>query len=785
MVGLQGLYLSENQIVEIKGLEHLVGLQTLYLFDNQIAEIKSLDHLVDLQHLDLSYNQIEEIQGLDHLIVLQELNLSKNKIACLNWGSYFKRLLEIDLKLLNVLELRDNPIKHIPAEIIAGHRVKPDSLISCKEELVMWYADLDKGKATSYHLKLMLIGNGNAGKTTLVDALKNGESPTTFDSTHGILIEELSLYNEDPLKLFCWDFGGQEIFHGTHRLFMSSKGIQLIVVDPAFENKSIVEDRITYEKQRNLKAVNWLSYVQHFSPKSEIIIVQNKMDDYPKVLKQVQQQAIENEIPFIQLSARKGINIDELLLRLKKVAHSFNEYGMPMPKSWFDVRATFLDNLMQALPQRTISYKHFEERCRKLGVSELSIPILLKYLHDTGIIYYNKQFLTDTIIADQRWALAAIYKVLDREEDFYKMLRYDMKGICRVRYTFNEFGEEYSDAHKELFLDFMLSCGLCFMVKDKYQQNKITPDSMIVFSEFLSETITPTAALLLEAKHPEFIYLQKKTPFLYYYTIQQFIALVSSKTDLSLIWRNGIVVDSMYIFKVEGDFDNNIIQIAVDKNAPLEFIKEIIYQIEGNRNEELEGWQTVDGKEVKNVFFEKNTDKDGNINEGRAKTEINTPTLSNLPTKQQVRPKEIVFSYAKEDIGTLLLIRSAFNALSNDNRVCLWYDHDLTNRNKWNDEIESRFKNCDAVIIIGSDDYMSKDKSYIWQEEIPLILKRFQEEHLFVVRINAGYCDSSEKINSINCYKKEKPIPSSKNASKKFLLDFINGEIKKKLLKTD
>ena len=81
LVNLQELDLSNNEITEIKSLNTLVGLQKLYLSNNQITEIKDIDNLINLQVLNLSNNLITEIKGLDNLVNLQILSLYDNQIT--------------------------------------------------------------------------------------------------------------------------------------------------------------------------------------------------------------------------------------------------------------------------------------------------------------------------------------------------------------------------------------------------------------------------------------------------------------------------------------------------------------------------------------------------------------------------------------------------------------------------------------------------------------------------------------------------------------------------------
>jgi len=70
-INLKVLYLSDNKITKIKGLDKLINLQRLNLYNNQITEIEELDKLVNLKELYLHYNQIIKIKGLNKLTNLQ------------------------------------------------------------------------------------------------------------------------------------------------------------------------------------------------------------------------------------------------------------------------------------------------------------------------------------------------------------------------------------------------------------------------------------------------------------------------------------------------------------------------------------------------------------------------------------------------------------------------------------------------------------------------------------------------------------------------------------------
>jgi GTPase SAR1 family protein len=94
-------------------------------------------------------------------------------------------------------------------------------------------------------LKVILLGNGRSGKSSFAKVWKLGEFDANQSSTHGIqlwtLDLELSRIDDDPsedgdkpfARINVWDFAGQDLYHGTHRLFMQSDAIFVILDGPA------------------------------------------------------------------------------------------------------------------------------------------------------------------------------------------------------------------------------------------------------------------------------------------------------------------------------------------------------------------------------------------------------------------------------------------------------------------------------------------------------------------------------------------------------------------------
>ena len=108
---LRRLFLTSNKIKRITGLANLTNLETLWLNENEIESLESLPILPMLKEFSISMNKIEVIgTGLDGLDSLEDLNMSGNRIG------NFKELLNLNRlpKLVRVTffdpHYGDNPI---------------------------------------------------------------------------------------------------------------------------------------------------------------------------------------------------------------------------------------------------------------------------------------------------------------------------------------------------------------------------------------------------------------------------------------------------------------------------------------------------------------------------------------------------------------------------------------------------------------------------------------------------------------------------------------------------
>jgi internalin A len=254
---LTELYLSSTQVSDLSSLEGLENLTRLDLSDTQVSDLSSLKGLQNLWYLDLSYTQVSDISPLRDLENLKRLDLRNCQISRLpvdigGWG------LEIRWEYDSFgggIFLEGNPLEVPPVEIVKQGT----------EAVAAYFGALEgEGEKRALNeVKVLLVGDGGAGKTSLAKRLLGEEFDRNESQTHGINIRQWAVdQGEATIKVRLWDFGGQEIMHATHQFFLSRRSLYILVLDG----------------RKDEKTEYWLKHVRTFGSDSPVLVVINKID---------------------------------------------------------------------------------------------------------------------------------------------------------------------------------------------------------------------------------------------------------------------------------------------------------------------------------------------------------------------------------------------------------------------------------------------------------------------------------------------------------------------------
>ena len=381
-----------------------------------------------------------------------------------------------EMPSLKKVELSGAALPGVPQEVL------PKYIGDCGlERLRAHFSDLKGGESEIRDFKLMLLGNGRVGKTQICRRLQGKAYDETIPSTHGVKIGAAPLITlRDPATLRIWDFGGQDIYHSTHALFLKSRAIFMLVWTP--ESETLHDHEYGGFTFRNQPLGYWLDYVRKFGGEdTPVIVVQTQCDlpEQERLRPPVDDKALD-AFPFkkvVHYSAKENRGraaLDDALA--EAVQWLRRKQGVAVIGAG---RAAVKARLEEMYSQRKqlISQKEFLSLCEEAG-DVSSPPLLLDYLHNIGTVFYRQGLFDDAIILDQAWALDAVYAVFHRESKAFKTIeRYG--GRFRRSDLAEWVWQKHSAAEQELFLSFMQQCGICFTYRhgDKdIEAEYIAPD---------------------------------------------------------------------------------------------------------------------------------------------------------------------------------------------------------------------------------------------------------------------------------------------------------------------
>ncbi|WP_026726296.1 COR domain-containing protein [Flavobacterium sasangense] len=452
----------------------------IFLNGIELTEIpEEVFELKNLKRFDCVNNRLTSISTkFSELSELNTIFLFSNKIEEIPEQVIFH-------KSLKKLEIHDNPIKTIPPELFEGN-IRKNTL----EAIRNYLNSLKAGTKNLNEVKVIIVGDGGAGKTSLQKLLTNEDFNPQESQTHGINIKHLTLRpNKKNVKYRLWDFGGQEIMHATHQFFLSRRSIYIILLNAREEPNPEY----------------WLNHIKSFGGNSPVLVVINKTDENPAfdINRLFLKEKYPNIIDFIKISCANGVGIESVKTALKKSVLEIKDLNSQWALSWFKVK-TILENMSSSF----ISYDEFTNLCHENGVYDASSQnTLVEYLNDLGIILHFKDFeLSDTHVLDPEWVTYAVYKIINSKKlaDNKGLLKLsEIKTILNSKEGDKEF--KYPSSTLNYIIELMMKFELCYKVSNSeilvpdllevqeplFKPNDINPLKVIISYGFLPKSIMP------------------------------------------------------------------------------------------------------------------------------------------------------------------------------------------------------------------------------------------------------------------------------------------------------
>lgn len=515
MSGLVGSTSEAGRLTALpEWLTALPALRALYLGGQGLRG--SLPRLpATLEELWLGSNAFESVPAaVLRQRRLEVLDLHDNRLAELPP--------ELDrLGRLRYLDLRYNPLP-LPPEVLAS-AMTPARILDFAARAEGPTRRLDEAK-------LLVVGEGSVGKTSLIKRLVSGTFDAHETKTEGI---EVQRWNVDAggseIQLNIWDFGGQEIMHATHQFFLTKRSLYVLVIDA---RQGEEQNRIEY----------WLKLIHSFGGDSPILIVGNKTEQSALDVDQRGLMAkYPNVIDIVAISCSTGTGFEELRVRLAEAIERMPHVRDELPEPYFDVKRE-----LEQLDADYLTYPAYEAVCARHGVDTATArESLVEFLHDLGTVlcFRDDPRLSDTNILNPEWVTGGVYALLNSH------LASQQKGLLR----WNDVDmilavAAFPPERRTFIVDVMKRFELCyesdgtFLVPDlltKQEPDTGSWDDALVFE--IGYDVLPSSIL------------------------SRLIVRMHRMISKATVWRTGLVLslDGNRAL-VKGDREDAVIRIAVD-----------------------------------------------------------------------------------------------------------------------------------------------------------------------------------------------------------------------------
>jgi len=446
------------------------------------------------------------------------------------------------------------------------------SLTSKEENFSKLFFELlegEKDKLTDYYMtfleyidnkpkavgeaKVIFVGSGGVGKTSLVNLLAGGRFNPYLPQTDGIEVKYLEMPYEGKhiknVKLNVWDFGGQEIFYATHQLFFTGRSIYVIVADAR------IEDSPRYSALRY-----WLETVYRHTPESPVVLVMNKRDVH---FFQAPFEELQAEYPqvvgYVWTSCKEYIGIQELKNLIKKSLNALPQIDTLLPSTYFKIKEKLEQN-----NQDYLEAHQFIEICKTVDekITKDGWNVLRSLLHDLGVMY-SLDVLDDFYVLNPEWMTKGVYSILSSPQLIEKKGMLEEQGIRDILDR-----KDYPTKQEVDFLmEILKQSEICYQV----ETNFIFPSAF---------SLKKQASLSITSKD-ESLVVHYQYQILREIIIVRLIVRLHTLIDNENYWKNGFkIVQEDAETLVTANYVDNLIEIEVVGNKRKELLKQVRQAIE-------------------------------------------------------------------------------------------------------------------------------------------------------------------------------------------------------------
>lgn len=774
---LEEVNLSFNKNISIiDHLESLEKIKILRLRRCNISRIENLETLSQLEWLDLSYNEIKKLENLDALTKLSALFLEGNEIDEESLGdkihqTYFFNFLESKPDSFFFI-IGDNPFIH---EIDGLSESEYPSTYTYNPKLEEYHNNhhpiikrhkpkiLKKAKLVNIIIphKLVLIGNSNSGKSSLVDFLLTGQIQQEIGikgSTDTLEIRHWKPRNKP--HFFVYDFGGQDFYHATYQMFFSRKATYLLIWS-SDNNRNFQNNERTVQRPQDYFCFDinyWLGNIEYLD--NPIFRKKRKSKSWCQHL-----VLIENKIDLYKdksLSKLNGLNIDRSFGDYEQHRVSLLDENDKLIQS----RRAWLKTYIQQLHPKTVKVsprrkKAIEEYFDKWEVlrkkrNEWTFESLKNYLQ-TNYEHWKELKEHDFKELFRRFTAGGLMLEFDSEIPTEHKIWIDPSSLQKELFEFlNKITKHNSDSIDEGAIDVKKLNEKDKRIFSKYQE--ILLDHQIIFKDEIFEDgkkfIVPQK-LLPNLKHNRLYQLAiqelskaftlKFKHFMPLGIMNRLICIFGkisknkfySRYEVIFSWggRKIQVKCSMENLSIEVRMNaggeaiwNELFRIILMAYWRLEYIQHTSTDEESNstpnNNRKLEELApsdlqiSIEEEDYYITYKELLKDLRNNIKNVKVvKKEEKEDKLKSIPAfhfnpfldKHFNKPKKVFISYSHDDIDFKIELMKYLVNLERSNKIEIWQDGMIRSGMDWDETIRENLETADIIILLVSQNFIASE----------------------------------------------------------------------------
>lgn len=590
--------------------------------------------------------------------------------------------------------------------------------------------------------RLILVGRGGAGKTSIVDRLLHDRFTEDRPATEGIDISQWRVETSArSIRVNVWDFAGQADTHASHQLFMSSGSVHLLVLASSADTQRRGED----VPRRD--AEYWLRFIQaraSTGPEdaAPVIVVCNQADQFPLSL---DRDALRERYPFIvgfiDADCKSGRGIGALKDMLSRTLEALSLPRRGVPASWHGLREE-LESSQRS--KSWLRYGDFQLLCADNGEQD---PERQRAFADiftqlgVALLFGRAEGLTEDLLVDPRWITVCLYRLMRAgpEPDRGASLSRE-RAACLLP------GEPAYAV--DFLLEVMRRFELLFETTDS-SENFVVPQWL---------PTQPTGLAQVWQASGEMTRLRYRYPVMLEGLIPRFIARTHQLSEGLPRWSQGVVLQlGTARALVRTDELDRALNIAVagDEAERRELLGVVCADLRVI-HAALPGLEVVEELEVLAASFQplsalredEKADRPSGVATPRGTVTVNATEQLNrltLPTARTPQRRARLFiSYTSRDLRMRQALEDRLKPLAYTHGLIesVWTDHCIRAGDDWDCEVRAALARADVVILLVSARFLASD--YIRGVEIAEALERARAGRCVVVPVILESMDAWE-----------------------------------------